>query len=66
MDAVVLHPSNEEEMKLLKDFISNSHIKSRFISDEEKEDMVLGLLMQETDYDDVADAEQFIKKLQDK
>lgn len=43
-------PCNEQETKPL--------------SEEEKEDKVLALLMQEADYNDVIDTEAFIKNLQ--
>jgi hypothetical protein len=66
MDTILIQPANMEEMEMIKDFLDKSHIKSRLISDEEKEDLVLGLLMQETDYNDIVDTEEFIKNLQKK
>lgn len=64
MDTIIVQPSNEDELFLLTEFLKKSHIKSRLISEEEKEDMVLGLLMQETDYNDTVDTNDFIKSLQ--
>ncbi len=66
MVAVIVKPSNEEEMKLLKEFLQKSKIKSRIINDEKKADFVLGLMMQETDYDDTIDTTAYIKYLQGK
>jgi hypothetical protein len=61
-----VQPSNDEELKLLKEFLQKSRIKSRVLSEEDKEDLVLGLMMQETDYNDSMDANDFIKQLQGK
>ena len=66
MDTIVIEPANDAELLLLKEFLEKSHIKSRFISEEDKEYMVLGLLMQETDYTDTIDTANFIKGLQQK
>ena len=34
------------------------------LNEEDKEDLVLGLMMQETDYNDTIDTNEFIKQLQ--
>jgi len=66
METVMVQPSNNEELKLLKEFLQKNRIKNRVLSEENKEDLVLGLMMQETDYNDTIEAEQFIKQLQGK
>jgi hypothetical protein len=66
METIVVQPSSDEELKLLKEFLQKSHIKNRVLSEENKEDLVLGLMMQETDYNDTVDANEFIKQLQGK
>jgi len=66
METVMVQPSNNEELKLLKEFLQKNRIKNRALSEENKEDLVLGLMMQETDYNDTIEAEQFIKQLQGK
>lgn len=66
METILLQPSTEKEMKLLKEFLQKTHIKSRIISESDKEDFVLGLMMQETDYTDVVDTNEFVKHLQGK
>jgi hypothetical protein len=53
-------------MQLLKDFLERTQIKNKIISEEDKEDFVLGLMMQETDYNDKIDTTAFIKRLQGK
>ena len=66
METIVVQPSNNEELKLLKEFLQKSQIKSRVLNEEDKEDLVLGLMMQETDYNDTIDLDKFIKQLQGK
>jgi hypothetical protein len=55
-----------EELKLLKEFLQKNPIKNRVLNEEDKEDLVLGLMMQETDYKDTIDRNEFIKQLQGK
>jgi len=66
MDTILIQPQNDIELSLLKDFLEKSRIKSKVLSEEDKEDFVLGLLMQETDYNDTIDSTDFIKSLQQK
>jgi hypothetical protein len=66
METIVVQPSNDEELKLLKEFLQKSCIKNRVLNEEDKEDLVLGLMMQETDYSDIIDTNEFIKQLQGK
>jgi hypothetical protein len=66
METIVVQPSNNEELKLLKEFLQKSSIKNRVLNEEDKEDFVLGLMMQETDYTDTINANEFIRQLQDK
>jgi hypothetical protein len=66
METIVVQPSNSEELKLLKEFLQKSSIKNRVLNDEDKEDFVLGLMMQETDYIDTINTSEFIRQLQSK
>jgi hypothetical protein len=66
METIVVQPSNSEELKLLKEFLQKSSIKSRVLNEEDKEDFVLGLMMQETDYTDTINTDEFIRQLQGK
>lgn len=66
METIVVQPSNGKELKLLKEFLQNSSIKNRVLSEEDKEDFVLSLMMQETDYNDTVNTDDFIKQLQGK
>jgi len=66
METVVLQPSNDAEMKILKEFLQKTQIKNKILNEEDKEDFVLGLMMSETDYNDTIDTAAFIKHLQGK
>jgi hypothetical protein len=49
IETIVVQPSNAEELKLLKEFLQKSGIRNRLHNEEDKEDLVLGLMIQETD-----------------
>jgi len=66
METIVIQPENDFELSILKDFLEKSHIKSRVLSEDDKEDFVLSLLMQETDYTDTIESNDFIKSLEQK
>lgn len=66
METIIVQPSSSEEMILLKEFLENKNIKNHILNDEDKEDFILGLLMKETDYNDIIDAKTFIHQLQAK
>ena len=63
METIVIQTENEEQGKLVKAFLEEHQLKSRVLSDEDKEDMVLGRLMEETDYEEVIDTDMFLNKL---
>jgi hypothetical protein len=66
MKTIVVQPSNNEELKLLKEFLQKSNIKNRVLNEEDKENFVLGLMMQETDYTNTINTNEFIRQLQGK
>jgi hypothetical protein len=63
MDTIVIQPANENELKLIESFISNHHLKSHTLTEDNKEDFVLLKLMEETDYNDTVNTDDFIKSL---
>jgi hypothetical protein len=66
METIIIQPTNDQELQLLQEFLQKSRIKSRILNEEDKENLVLGLMMQETDYNDTIDTNEFIKQLQGK
>jgi hypothetical protein len=63
METIVIQAQNAEEAKLVQDFLQQHKIKARVLTEEDKEDIVLGKLMEETDYEDVMNLDQFLSKL---
>ncbi|MEP6466760.1 MAG: hypothetical protein ABJB05_10665 [Parafilimonas sp.] len=66
METIVVQPSSNEEVIMLKEFLKQKNIKNRIINEDDKDDFVLSLLMQQTDYNDIVDTNKFLKQLQGK
>jgi hypothetical protein len=63
METILIQTNNPEEVKLVQSFLHQNKIKGRVLSDNDKEDIVLGRLMEETDYNDLIDTDSFVSKL---
>ena len=63
METIVVQAANAEELKMIEDFLKKNKLKSRVLTDDDKEDIVLGKLMEETDYNETIPTDAFIKKL---
>ena len=63
METIVVQAANAEELKLIEEFLKKNKLKSRILTDDDKEDIVLGKLMEETDYKETVPTDSFIKKL---
>jgi len=63
METIVVQAANAEELKLIEDFLKKNKLKSRVLTDDDKEDIVLGKLMEQTDYNETIPTDTFIKKL---
>jgi hypothetical protein len=63
METILVQAENEEQAKLVHAFLEQHKLKSRVLSDDDKEDIVLGRLMEETDYNHVVDTDTFLNKL---
>jgi hypothetical protein len=50
-------------LKIIEEFLKKNKLKSRVLTDNDKEDIVLGKLVEETDYNETTPTETFIKKL---
>lgn len=46
MKTIIIQPKDEEEFKLLEKMFERMQIKIQFLSDDEKEDCGLGILME--------------------
>ncbi len=63
METIVIQTQNAEEVKLVQSFLQQHKIKGHVLTEDDKEDVVLGRLMEETVYEDVVDTNQFLNKL---
>lgn len=63
METILIQTRNEEELNLIKSFLHQHKLKARVLSEDDKEDMLLSRLMEETDYEDVIDTHDFLNKM---
>ncbi|MBS1578911.1 MAG: hypothetical protein JST29_04650 [Bacteroidetes bacterium] len=63
METLLIQTENNEQLHLIETFLKEHHLKSRLLNDDDKEDIVLGKLMEETDYSEVIDTNEFLKQL---
>lgn len=63
MESIVISPKTKDEAKLITDLLQKMNISSKIITDEEKEDMGLVMMMKETDMDDLVPREEIMQKL---
>ena len=63
METIVVQAANAEQLKIIENFLKENNLKSRVLTDDDKEDIVLGKLMEEADYNETIPTDAFIKKL---
>ena len=63
METIVVQAATAAELKMIEDFFKKNKLKSRVLTDDDKEDIVLGKLMEEADYNERIPTGTFIKKL---
>ena len=63
METIVVQAANNAELKMIEEFLKKNKLKSRVLTVDDKEDIVLGKLMGETDYNETIPTGTFIKKL---
>jgi hypothetical protein len=63
METIVVQAANAKELKMIEDFLKKNKLKSRVLTDDDKEDIVLGKLMEEADYNETIPTDALIKKL---
>lgn len=64
MNTIVIH-ATDQQMTLINEFLKAHHLKSRVLSEDDKEDIVMSRLIQETDFSDIVDTDDFMRKLRD-
>jgi hypothetical protein len=63
MESIVISPKTKDEAKIITDLLEKLNISSKVISDEEKEDMGLLMMMKEADREEKVSGEEVMKKL---
>lgn len=63
METIVVQPANAAQLKMIEQFLKKNKLKSRVLTDDDKEDIVLGKLMKEIDYNETISTRSLIKKL---
>lgn len=63
MESIVITPKSKDEAKIITDLLAKLNITSKVISDEEKEDLGLLLMMKEADRNDKVSRDEIMKKL---
>ena len=63
MESIVISPKTKDEAKIIHDLLAKMNISSKIITEEEKEDLGLLLMMKEADRNDKVSYEEVIKKL---
>ena len=66
METILIPTDSLEEIKLVQAFLQQHKIKGHVLTDGDKEDIVLGRLMEETDYEEVIDTNTFLYSARDK
>ncbi|WP_439583898.1 hypothetical protein [Dyadobacter bucti] len=65
MESIIVTPKNQEEFRLLTDLLAKMDISSKVLSEEEKEDTGLGILLQEADRNEKVSREEIMNKLKE-
>ena len=63
MESIVITPKSKDEAKIITDLLAKLNITSKVISDKEKEDLGLLLMMKEADRNDKVSRDEIMKKL---
>ena len=63
MESIVITPKTKDEAKIITELLVKMNISSSVITDEEKEDLGLLMMMKEVDRNDKVSFEEVMKKL---
>jgi len=63
MESIVITPKTKDEAKIITDLLNKMNISSSVITDEEKEDLGLLMMMKEVDRNDKVSRDEIMKKL---
>jgi len=63
MESIIVNPKTKKEAKLIINLLEKMNISLKVITDEEKEDMGLLMMMQNTDLNDTVSYEEVMMKV---
>ena len=63
MESIIISPKTKKEAKLIIDLLNTMNVPSKVITDEEKEDLGLLMMMKDTDLNDTVPYEEVMKVL---
>ncbi|MEO9802247.1 MAG: hypothetical protein ABJF04_03315 [Reichenbachiella sp.] len=63
MSSIVINPKNEKEQQFISDLLEKLGVDAKVLTDEQQEDLGLGLLMREADRSAVAEPDEVYRKL---
>jgi hypothetical protein len=63
MESIVISPKTTDEAKLIKDLLNKMNISSKVITEEEKQDLGLLLMVKEADRNEIVPRDEIMKKL---
>jgi hypothetical protein len=63
MESIVISPKTRDEAKFITDLLEKMKISSKIITEEEKEDMGLLMMMKEVDRNEIVSRDEIMKKL---
>jgi len=63
MDSLLITPKNSGDLKLILDLLQRLKMKVQILTEEQKEDLGLALLMQEADREEKVSRDEIIEKL---
>jgi len=63
MESIVINPKTKDEARFITDLLQRMNISSKIITEEEKEDIGLLMIMKEADRSEKVSREEVMKKL---
>lgn len=63
MESIVINPKSKDEAKFITDLLQRMNISSKVITEDEKEDFGLLMMMKEVDRNEKVSREEVMKKL---
>lgn len=63
MESLIITPANHEELALIKAVLKKMNLETKVLTDEEKEDIGMALLMSQADRSATISREEVMKKL---